>query len=70
MDARELFQLQIYTLFESNSQLTYHICLSSVTVSAANIHIIRKQFTTCAVSRRFPQELFQLQIYTNFEILV
>ena len=88
-----LFQLQIYTLFESNSQLKkllfvfFAHCFSckythyskaihnkiptSVptlkTVSAANIHIIRKQFTTRSEAFSTNCLLFQLQIYTLFE---
>ena len=40
---------------------------SAFTVSAANIHIIRKQFTTADYEAWQSQKLFQLQIYTLFE---
>ena len=113
-----LFQLQIYTNFESNSQLKSEshllypvvsaaniykfrkqfttgggrvpinvscfsckyiqiskaihnngkdIVLKSEVVSAANIYKFRKQFTTITIWRCQCHELFQLQIYTNFE---
>ena len=88
-----LFQLQIYTNFESNSQhiptsmiafcscfsckyiqiskaihnyLRFRLCFSSV-VSAANIYKFRKQFTTDISAIYYILQLFQLQIYTNFE---
>ena len=41
-----LFQLQIYTNFESNSQLNPAIFFDYNVVSAANIYKFRKQFTT------------------------
>ena len=88
-----LFQLQIYTLFESNSQLIRNLsrfvpgCFNCKythyskaihnteeipnnlidVVSTANIHIIRKQFTTRKKDDNHADELFQLQIYTLFE---
>ena len=90
---KSLFQLQIYTLFESNSQLSWinkdcrvrcfnckytHYSKAihnrwelqptwELVVSTANIHIIRKQFTTQAARFENHHPLFQLQIYTLFE---
>ena len=66
MPVTKLFQLQIYTLFESNSQLRRVAFDEVITVSAANIHIIRKQFTTQPTGRPQSKSLFQLQIYTLF----
>ena len=62
-----LFQLQIYTNFESNSQQIIDAVREAQVVSAANIYKFRKQFTTWYDAVHTPPLLFQLQIYTNFE---
>ena len=62
-----LFQLQIYTNFESNSQPVFESNFTCSVVSAANIYKFRKQFTTSRDTMKAIYKLFQLQIYTNFE---
>ena len=88
---RILFQLQIYTLFESNSQRNTCVmkirtncfsckythyskaihnesdihCIRNGTVSAANIHIIRKQFTTILIQWLKTRDCFSCK-YTHY----
>ena len=59
--------MQIYTNFESNSQLVSRCLSSPCIVSDANLHKFWKQFTTDALSDLHDWLLFPMQIYTNFE---
>ena len=59
--------MQIYTNFESNSQLSDVVKIHIGIVSDANLHKFWKQFTTYFLCVWKFLVLFPMQIYTNFE---
>ena len=63
----QLFPMQIYTNFESNSQPNNHPMFRNTVVSDANLHKFWKQFTTDNTAQIIINGLFPMQIYTNFE---
>ncbi len=64
---KQLFPMQIYTNFESNSQRFHRLSLFCLVVSDANLHKFWKQFTTSSRLRITTRRLFPMQSYTNFE---
>ena len=66
-ELEELFRLQKYKKFESNSQLKIRAILRFFVVSTAKVQKIWEQFTTTDYMARNQFVLFRLQKYKKFE---